>query len=80
MSTTKRKLEAKREAAVAKLAELQDELYRAGLAQASQKEISALRSSVLAALALREGLDRLLSRRASANSSEALRTKATSHS
>jgi hypothetical protein len=63
-----------------KLAELQDELYRAGLAQAPQKEITALRSSVLAALALREGLDRLLSRRASANTSEALPTKATSHS
>jgi hypothetical protein len=63
-----------------KLAELRDQLYRAGLAQAPPEKIVALRSQVLAALALREGLDRLLSRRASANSSEALQTKVTSHS
>jgi hypothetical protein len=79
LSVTTKTLEAEREAAVVKLAELQDQLYRAGLAQAPQKEITALRSSVLAALAFREGLDRLLSRGTSVSESDARQTKATNH-
>jgi hypothetical protein len=76
----KEKLEAKRAAAVAKLAELQDALYRAGLAGAPEEKIATLRSQVLAALALREGLDRLLPRRTSESLTEDRQTKATSHS
>jgi hypothetical protein len=65
MNTLPTRLEAERSAVAATLAELQDQLYKAGRDGRSNQEIELLRGEVIAALDRREALDRLIGTRCS---------------